>query len=82
MSAIETLDSTREHIMTDFISELPEMRELAPAEISGVSGAFNNMGPVMAAGAAVLRFIDDINLQFYGCFTDDGKTTCVYSYDL
>jgi hypothetical protein len=36
----------------------------------------------MAAGAQVLRLIDDINLKFYGCFEEGGKTTCVYSYDL
>jgi hypothetical protein len=36
----------------------------------------------MAAGAAVLRFLNDINFQFYGCVTEGGTTRCVYSYDV
>jgi hypothetical protein len=69
-------------MMTEMTGQLPEVRDLTAAEFSAISGGFNNMGPLMAAGAQVLRFIDEINLQFYGCFEDGGKTTCVYSYDL
>ncbi len=68
--------------MTEMNGELSEIRDLMPTEIAEISGAMNNMGPLMAAGAAVLRFLNDINLQFYGCFTEGGKQTCVYSYDL
>ena len=68
--------------MTEMNGELSEIRNLMPTEIVEISGGMNNMGPLMAAGAAVLRFLNDINLQFYGCFTEDGKQTCVYSHDL
>jgi hypothetical protein len=71
-----------EHPMNETIDAVPEVRDLTLAEVSAISGGFNNMGPLMAAGAAVLRFIDDINLQLHGCFDQGGRTVCVYSHDL
>ena len=68
--------------MTEMNDELSEIRDLMPMEIDEISGGMNNMGPVMAAGAAVLRFLNDINFQFYGCVTEGGTTRCVYSYDV
>ncbi len=67
--------------MTEMNDESSEIRDLMPMEIDEISGGMNNMGPVMAAGAAVLRFLNDINFQFYGCFTEGDTRTCVYSYD-
>jgi hypothetical protein len=67
--------------MTEMSDELPDIHVLTSTEVSAIGGGFNNMGPLMAAGAAVLRFLDDINLRFYGCVTEDGTTRCVYSYD-
>jgi hypothetical protein len=73
--------STTERIMTEITGESPDVRDLESAEIFEVAGGFNNMGPLMAAAGQVLRFIDDINLQFYGCETQGGTTRCVYSYE-
>lgn len=68
--------------MTELNSELADIRQLLPEEMQEISGGFNSMGPMMAAGSAVLRLLNDINFQFHGCFTEGGKQTCVYSYDL
>jgi hypothetical protein len=71
-----------EKIMTEMNGELLEIRDLMPTEIAEISGAMNSVGPLISAGAAVLRFLNDINFQFYGCFTEGGTQTCVYSHDL
>jgi hypothetical protein len=73
--------SIAERIMTEITGESPDVRDLESAEIFEVAGGFNNIGPLMAAAGQVLRFIDDINLQFYGCETQGGTTRCVYSYE-
>jgi hypothetical protein len=54
-----------EQMMTEMNDESSEIRDLMPMEIDEISGGMNNMGPVMAAGAAVLRFMSDINFQLW-----------------
>jgi hypothetical protein len=71
-----------EQMMTEMNGEPSEIRDLIPTEIDEISGGMNNMGPLMAAGAVALRFMNDINLQFYGCVIQGDTRTCVYSYEL